>query len=375
LPNTSTHFPSISGKVVRTGKTVTDCLFYGYAGNNYYNSVPNNPATYEDAFATAEGLYSAKEAEYNNYNTVPIEWEDTVVIDIVAQLEMLAGDEFTITINGALPKTNLEKQIVLYYELTNLKQYMDGICYAALEDLANDTAGLDITQYRTWIGRFNTLESEYLLADSYLALGEFTEAEAILDTMPSKFPNLDEKTHQNYLDYLAVLQEYALLGEDTIPFSLITELVRLSNNNDFVAVKARSFGEITVVDWTEYYSYAFTMHPACVCSYDDDDSRGGKNGKGRGKSQKSMDDPLTIPQSDDLKSKITIKPNPTTGTLHVTSSALQITDIQVFDIYGKQFPSFGGAGVVDISHLANGMYFIKITTEDGRQQMKKFVKE
>jgi hypothetical protein len=30
---------------------------------------------------------------------------------------------------------------------------------------------------------------------------------------------------------------------------------------------------------------------------------------------------------------------------------------------------------IDLSHLSNGMYFIKITTEDGRKQMKNFVKQ
>jgi len=53
----------------------------------------------------------------------------------------------TITINGNPPSTPLEQQIALFYELTNLKQQMDNICYAALEILGSDTTGLDIKQY------------------------------------------------------------------------------------------------------------------------------------------------------------------------------------------------------------------------------------
>ena len=61
------------------------------------------------------------------------------------------------------------------------------------------------------------------------------------------------------------------------------------------------------------------------------------------------------------QANIKIYPNPTTGQLRITNYELrENTVIEIFDIYGKKFPSFGGAGVVDISHLANGMYFLKI---------------
>ena len=58
---------------------------------------------------------------------------------------------------------------------------------------------------------------------------------------------------------------------------------------------------------------------------------------------------------------IKIYPNPTMGQLRITNYELrENTVIEIFDIYGRKFPSFGGAGEVDISHLANCMYFIKI---------------
>ena len=84
-----------------------------------------------------------------------------------------------------------------------------------------------------------------------------------------------------------------------------------------------------------------------------------------------------------------IYPNPTTGKLRITNYELrENTVIEIYDVYGKllytpqpskntppnlpkgeeQFPSFGGVrggavggwGEVDISHLANGMYFLKV---------------
>ncbi|MCL2167594.1 MAG: T9SS type A sorting domain-containing protein, partial [Lentimicrobiaceae bacterium] len=68
----------------------------------------------------------------------------------------------------------------------------------------------------------------------------------------------------------------------------------------------------------------------------------------------------------------TLYPNPTTGELQVTSYELQVTSIEVFDIYGRnvvtKFPSNKLEGwqpkadgvVFNISHLPSGIYFVKI---------------
>ena len=85
-----------------------------------------------------------------------------------------------------------------------------------------------------------------------------------------------------------------------------------------------------------------------------------------------------------------VYPNPTSGMLQVTS--YEGGKIEIYDVVGQcvfttpsfghpskggesstsaQFPSFGGAGVViDVSHLASGMYFLKVDNK-----VVKFVKE
>ena len=75
------------------------------------------------------------------------------------------------------------------------------------------------------------------------------------------------------------------------------------------------------------------------------------------------------------KSKITLTPNPTTGKLQVTTNEHQkIVDIQLFDIIGKLILSHPSAPspetVIDLSHLSNGIYFLKIQTENGTQTKK-----
>ena len=78
--------------------------------------------------------------------------------------------------------------------------------------------------------------------------------------------------------------------------------------------------------------------------------------------------------------ELKIYPNPTSGKLQVTNYKLEENSVvKIYDVVGQcvfttpnpskggesstsaQFPSFGGAGVViDVSHLASGMYFLKV---------------
>ena len=61
-----------------------------------------------------------------------------------------------------------------------------------------------------------------------------------------------------------------------------------------------------------------------------------------------------------------VYPNPTTGMFQVMSGELQVTSIEVFDVYGrKQKAESRKQNVVDISLLPAGVYFVKIKTEKG----------
>ena len=66
---------------------------------------------------------------------------------------------------------------------------------------------------------------------------------------------------------------------------------------------------------------------------------------------------------------IILIPNPTTGVLQVTSYELQVTGIEVFDIYGKNLTPhtsyLAPQTSLDISNLASGVYFVKIYTNAG----------
>jgi hypothetical protein len=86
--------------------------------------------------------------------------------------------------------------------------------------------------------------------------------------------------------------------------------------------------------------------------------------------------------------EIKVYPNPTTGELRILMNNEQLTmnNVEVFDIYGRKveakFPSNSLEGwqpqadgvVINISHLATGIYVLKISTEAG-QVVKKVLKE
>ena len=76
---------------------------------------------------------------------------------------------------------------------------------------------------------------------------------------------------------------------------------------------------------------------------------------------------------------ITIYPNPTTGELQVTSYELQVTNVEIFDVYGRKLSShhlitLSSHRKIDISHLNSGIYFVKISTVAG-EVIKKIIKQ
>ena len=70
---------------------------------------------------------------------------------------------------------------------------------------------------------------------------------------------------------------------------------------------------------------------------------------------------------ENTKPEVLVYPNPTTGALHVTSAALHVTDVEVFDIYGRKQSNVSRVtrNETNIAHLPAGIYFVKIFTESG----------
>ncbi|MDL2257337.1 leucine-rich repeat protein [Bacteroidales bacterium OttesenSCG-928-I14] len=71
--------------------------------------------------------------------------------------------------------------------------------------------------------------------------------------------------------------------------------------------------------------------------------------------------------------ELRVFPNPTKGELRIESGERRMENVEVFDINGKQLSTFNfqqSTQEIDISHLPNGIYFIKIKTDEGEISRK-----
>jgi hypothetical protein len=73
----------------------------------------------------------------------------------------------------------------------------------------------------------------------------------------------------------------------------------------------------------------------------------------------------------ELKNNVTIYPNPASDELHVTCHSSLVTNIEMFDVLGRKQKAESRRQkaesiiLMDISDLHSGIYFVKITTEQG----------
>ena len=81
---------------------------------------------------------------------------------------------------------------------------------------------------------------------------------------------------------------------------------------------------------------------------------------------------------ENIAQNIQIYPNPTTGELHVTCHSSLVTNVEIFDVYGRNVTPHTATHTpltaIDISHLSAGIYFVKISTEKG-EVIRKVLKE
>jgi hypothetical protein len=82
--------------------------------------------------------------------------------------------------------------------------------------------------------------------------------------------------------------------------------------------------------------------------------------------------PVSILVFEKLKQNILVFPNPATGDMQIQTD-VPIKEIEITDITGRLLYTTI-AKIIDCSGFANGVYFIKATTEKG-VMVKKFIKE
>ena len=88
-----------------------------------------------------------------------------------------------------------------------------------------------------------------------------------------------------------------------------------------------------------------------------------------------------VPQYSDEKVVMTVYPNPARDVVNVQCTMNNVQGVEVIDVYGKVVRTVVGANNysplptrINVSGLANGMYFVRVTTEEG-MVTKTFVKK
>jgi hypothetical protein len=83
----------------------------------------------------------------------------------------------------------------------------------------------------------------------------------------------------------------------------------------------------------------------------------------------------TLSNDDFNSTQFSIYPNPTTNLLHIESGETEIQNVSIFNLSGKQVlqADLQDKQFIEVGHLNNGVYLLKMETENG-SVVKKFVK-
>jgi PKD repeat protein len=78
---------------------------------------------------------------------------------------------------------------------------------------------------------------------------------------------------------------------------------------------------------------------------------------------------------ENIGQRIVVFPNPTSGELQITGYEIQITEVEIFDVYGRKVETKNllPESIISISNLSSGIYFLRILTDEG-MAMKKVIK-
>jgi len=89
-----------------------------------------------------------------------------------------------------------------------------------------------------------------------------------------------------------------------------------------------------------------------------------------------QDTPLPLSVQDINDVAFIIYPNPVSNTLFISSENTLIENITVYSVLGEKVMELTAKGInsIDVSRLSEGLYFLKITTSEGKS-IQKFIKK
>jgi hypothetical protein len=319
------------------------CFASGYVGENYYLTITVFPISeLNDMYLDVINEYNSLKTEYINI------YGSTNIVDIVH--------------SQGLPNIHgLNPQFDMYAELTDLKDSLTIICQNALQLLLTSEE-LDKSEYNTWLYRCQTIDAEYVLAESYLNEGNITQMNTVLDSILIKYPNCDLVENAQYNICLNYLYQWTSVDIDSLVITqeAIDTLELIASGFNRASLKAESMlerlGKDIVPRWEPDRCNWWVIG----------------NAPSENKNETSIKETKIS-----LKQEMILMPNPATDELTVDNGQIYMKEMYVYDVVGKEVKHLKSSNTkitVSVGDLCPGVYMVKVLSEDGIA-MKKFVKE
>ena len=221
---------------------------------------------------------------------------------------------------------------------------------------------------------------DYLsISETYLAENNYTEALETLSQIYEQFKLNEEQISElqgleTYIHWLQQLEE----AQNSIYTLSESELNYLINYVETHTGRGTVFAKNILCEL-----YGICIDDEIMRQLDDEmmnaeEQKSRKAENDEDNLRKSVSSASSACQKNTLEN-IKIFPNPTTGELTITNYELQITSVEIYDVYGRnvyisEIRNSKSEITIIISHLQAGIYFARIETEQG-EIVKKIVKE
>lgn len=328
----------------KQGVNGNKCISSGYIGENYYYYyVYRIPLTeLNDNFISLQNQYIGILNEYNNlYGDIPIR-------DVINQYGLP-------TTSGIVP------QFDMYAELTDLKDSLTIICQNALQLLLTSEE-LDKSEYNTWLYRCETIDADYVLAESYLNEENIAQMNTILDDIPNKYPNCDLVEVAQYKICLNYSYQWENANTDSLIITQesIDSLELIASGSNRASLKAEAMleklGKDIIPRWEQDRCNWWVIASTPL----------------ENKNETFIKETKIGP-----KQEMILTPNPATDKLKVDNGQIHIKELYIYDVVGKEVKRFKGNNTkitVSVDDLCSGVYIVKALSENGIA-IKKFVKK
>lgn len=83
----------------------------------------------------------------------------------------------------------------------------------------------------------------------------------------------------------------------------------------------------------------------------------------------------TLPLEENEILTFSIVPNPASNILTLTGLKSEVGSVVIYTLSGNKLPIALKGNTYDVSHIASGLYFISVTSVDGKKGVQKFIKK